>query len=229
MDLLSKLRTEGIVAIPPVCGTATIDGIRQFWGETSLFLRPFFDLENEHILFVLDSTSKGKWPPEEGGLWPGYKQRTQDGNLQWKTTKVRRLDQGDIYTIELQGPKKTYEQIFFPSNSLLGQCRGIFAEYETAASRIINGLFPGHKATFTTLTYVSGGRFIPRHNDGQENFDTLRIVQTISNTRDHTIFVNDKPYKFGDYESYLFNAFFPHEVKESKGARLTLNSCLLPK
>jgi hypothetical protein len=226
-EVYQTLMSTGVLQIDPICDLSTVEEFNSMWLDISKNWNNIFDMDNEHILLVFESNSKGLWPPEEGKVWPGSKQMTTYGNLFWKTTSIENIDEGVVYTIELQESRSTTERIFYPSDNILQKYKSLIAVYDQEKNNIIKNYFPLHRATFNNITYCAGNAFLPLHNDGDGNIDTSRIVQTLDNTKDHTIYVNNVKYNFVKGESYLFNAYIPHEIKPAAGRRLTISSCII--
>lgn len=222
-----SLLEKGVVTIPSICDTAHTQLLLEAWKHLSQPLCSVVDFNHCHILLVFESASQGAWPPGKGEVWPGYKQKTDSGNLVWLTTEQVEMDYGSFYKIELQGERSVSEYIFYPNEALLRPVLPVIEQYQSLEREILCHYFVNHHPTFCSFTYVSGSASLPRHNDGQSPLETSRIVHTIQNQRDHSLFMNEEKFLSRGGESYLLNAFLPHEIKEAEGARLTISSCIV--
>ncbi len=226
-NIFNSLETIGFIRIPPLLDENLLSKFYILWSSLSKKWTEFIDLNNAHILIVFDSESKNLWPPKEGHMWPGYKQKTTKGNLIWKTESLFETSEGRFFKIDLQQTPPTAEYIFYPNEEFLKQNASLLDSYRKKRDEILKDVFPEHRATFCSLTYISGNSFLPGHTDGSKTLETSRIVQTIENTRQHSIVINDQPIHFKKGEAYLFNAFHKHELLPDSGYRLTLSSCII--
>lgn len=231
MDLKDQLKNTGISHIQNALPYQTVTAMQILWSEIEKHLllnNPSFDNENAYVLTVLDASDEPQWPPEQGRVWPGSKQKTTESNLFWKTVSVEKNYFSTTYTIQLTENPSLIQKVIYPKKDYMRSFLEPLSEINRwLTDNIGSRYFPQHKITFSNLTYISGAGHLPEHTDGDDHLDSVRYIQVLNKSRKHIISCNQKVYDIDPGQPFFLNAFLPHRIDPEIGFRLTFNCCFL--